>query len=404
MTRTIKLFLLLAGLMIDVWFADACVEWLNAPSDGKVFFGILGLVAACTLAVVIVATMVLTMFFAKPRATTPPPVRTKSPNGTVPAGGGGRSDTRDARGLTQQDIDATKNVDPGTGRAAAAVLLIAALVLPTAGCWTVIEPGHVGVVVHNTGSDRGVQDFPVTTGRVFYNPFQTSVLEYTTSVQTAQWTANLNEGNKGVNEEISFPSKEGVQFSADISFSHQLQANKVPAFYVKFRTDDIDVYTNGFLHNVARDAFTEITPAYSTEELYSTAIPEVLAKVRARINAAILPFGDTLIQLGFIGSPHPRDSAITKSISAKVQAAQLALTAENQVAIKKAEAQQAIAKAEGEAKANQVLSSSLTPALLQWRQLDIQEKSMLKWNGALPTMMTPEGALPFIQVPSPGKK
>jgi len=46
--------------------------------------------------------------------------------------------------------------------------------------------------------------------------------------------------------------------NGDISLSYQLTAEKVPAFYVKFRSDDLKAFTYGFLHNVARDAFNEI--------------------------------------------------------------------------------------------------------------------------------------------------
>jgi len=40
------------------------------------------------------------------------------------------------------------------------------------GCYKVVAPGHVGIVVKQSGSDRGVQDFPIQTGRVWYNPIQ----------------------------------------------------------------------------------------------------------------------------------------------------------------------------------------------------------------------------------------
>jgi hypothetical protein len=34
------------------------------------------------------------------------------------------------------------------------------------GGYKVVAPGHVGIVVKQSGSDRGVQDFPIQTGRV----------------------------------------------------------------------------------------------------------------------------------------------------------------------------------------------------------------------------------------------
>src|ERR1022692_2522544 len=37
-------------------------------------------------------------------------------------------------------------------------------------CYKIVAPGHVGIVVKQSGSDRGVQNFPMQSGRVWYNP------------------------------------------------------------------------------------------------------------------------------------------------------------------------------------------------------------------------------------------
>lgn len=84
------------------------------------------------------------------------------------------------------------------GNISAAKIVVVLAVLSsalTSGC-TRIGPGHVGIEVDMAGSQRGVQDFALKTGWVFYNPVGTSVMEYPTFVQTAKWTKNLNEGNQ----------------------------------------------------------------------------------------------------------------------------------------------------------------------------------------------------------------
>ena len=40
------------------------------------------------------------------------------------------------------------------------------------GCAKTIPPGHVGIVVNQYGSQKGVADFPLKTGRVWYNPVE----------------------------------------------------------------------------------------------------------------------------------------------------------------------------------------------------------------------------------------
>lgn len=250
-------------------------------------------------------------------------------------------------------------------------LFSAVMLLFIAACGTTVEPGHVGIKVNRFGGNRGVQDMPLVTGFVWYNPFSTHVFEYPTFVQTAVWTKSENEGNP-TNEEITFNSKEGLVISADVSLSYQLDGTKAPHFYVQFRSDDINRFTHGFLRNVARDAFNEEAATYSVEELYSSRKEEFLSKVRGRINGAVGPIGIQLEQLGFIGAPRLPEN-VRQALNNKIQAIQDAQRAINKLQQTQAEAQQTIARARGESEANRLLTASLTSNLLQWRGYDIQQ-------------------------------
>ena len=195
------------------------------------------------------------------------------------------------------------------------LLLTGVALIAAAGC-TRVEPGNVGVKVNYMGDDRGVQDRPAVTGLVFYNPLSQKVFEYPTYVQTAVWTKDANEGSPG-NEEITFNTKEGMAIQADISLSYQLDANKVPAFYVKFRNDDLRAFTHGYLRNVARDAFNEAASHYTAEEIYASKKEELRVKVQDRINREVEAYGVKLTQFGFIGALR---SEIANAMSAKARA------------------------------------------------------------------------------------
>lgn len=290
--------------------------------------------------------------------------------------------------------------------------LILVLMLPLlSGCTgcTVVNPGYVGIKVNMLGSDRGVQDIPIVTGWVFYNPFSQRVYEYPTFVQTAAWTRDVNEGSPR-NEEISFNSKEGLIITADVSLSYQLLPDKVPHFYVKFRSDDLNSFTHGFLRNVARDAFNEIAGTYAVEDIYGPKKEEFVTKVRERVNQQVADIGVALQQFGFIGAPRP-PQAVIEAINSKITATQNAMRAENELRQTQAEAQKsvaraegeakaAVARAEGEAKANEVLAQSITPSLLQWRQLQITEQAVARWNGVRPMVEGQGGGL-LLQIPVP---
>jgi len=259
--------------------------------------------------------------------------------------------------------------------------ILLAVVICFTGC-TRIEPGYVGIKVVYGGGDRGVQDFPLVTGWVFYMPGFSTIYEYPTFVQTATWTASLNEGDPS-NEEISFNTKEGLVVSGDISLAYQLVPESVPKFYVKFRSDKLKTFTHGFLRNIARDAFNEVGSKYLVEDIYGAKKENFLKEVKASVNQQVTPYGITIEQFGFIGALRI-PAAVKGALDAKIQATQDAIKAENQVRQAKAEAQKVIATAEGAAKANSLLNKSITPTLIEGERLQIARLTIEKWNGQRP--------------------
>ncbi len=250
-------------------------------------------------------------------------------------------------------------------------------------------------MVNLSGGQRGVSDYEWTTGRVYYNPINTEIVEYPTFVQTAKWTRSPHEGDNpesgvGANEEISFNSFEGMSITADISLSYHLLPEKIPAFYVKFRSDDIKAFTHGYLRNQARDAFNETGGSYHVEEIMGSKKEELLKKVREKLSKNVEDIGVIVDQLGFIESPRPPQSVID-SINAKVQAQQIALQKTNEVMQAEADAKKAEANAEGQAESNKILTNSLTPQLIEWQKIQIEyaklavnDRWIARWNGQVP--------------------
>lgn len=284
-------------------------------------------------------------------------------------------------------------------------MFVILLLLTVSGCGTRIEPGHVGVLVHLYGGDKGVDFEPVPVGMVWYNPGTSVVYQYPTFVQTAIWTKSPDEGRNGVNEEMTFNTKEGMLVSADISLSYHLEASKVPAFFGKFRSDQLSTFTHGFLRNIARDAFNDIAPTYSVEQIYGEKKEEMRRAVQARIQEQVVDYGVTLEQFGYVGGlrlPQP----VVDSLNAKIQATQNAMRVQNEVAQTQAEAQKAVAVAKGaaearlalanaEATANKTIAASITPELVQYMTVQ-------RWNGARPQVEGATGGV-LLQLPTSGK-
>lgn len=228
-----------------------------------------------------------------------------------------------------------------------------------------------------------------------------SVFSYPTSVQRAIWTESANEGKKdkdgkSPNEEISYNSKDELVFTGDFTVSYELTAGKVPAFYVRFRNDDIDSFTHGFFRDQVRDSLNEVAVSYTADELYGEKKSEFLDKAKARIIARVEPFGVNVIALGYASSPRP-PKQVADAINNKISAIQRATQTENEIRQTEAEAKKKVAEAEGIAKANETISRSINPQLILWRQMDIQQQGVGKWNGSLPTY-NGGGVLPFLQI------
>jgi regulator of protease activity HflC (stomatin/prohibitin superfamily) len=283
--------------------------------------------------------------------------------------------------------------------------LLALVALGINGCGSTIPPGHVGIVVDKYGSQKGVQDLPVKTGWVGVNPFTEYVIEYPVFVQTVQWTASKTEGNP-YDESITFTADKGVVINADIALSYKLNGDAVPAFYTKYRVSNINDFTYGYMRNVARDAFNEVGGHYPVEDIVGNN-EQFITVVRKRLTESLSADGVEITQLGFISNPRPPE-AITHQINSSQQAKYLAQQKVNEVQQATADGQKRVAYAKAEVEANELLSKSITPQLLELRklelqrqQIDVTDRAVARWNGQYPTTMLGGGGQTLFNIPAP---
>jgi regulator of protease activity HflC (stomatin/prohibitin superfamily) len=279
----------------------------------------------------------------------------------------------------------------------ASLMIVMGLASFLVGCNTWVEPGYVGIKVTATGSQRGVNDYPLQTGRVWYNPYNENVLVFPTFTKNVVWTHNVNEG-KPINEEITFTNKDKFPIAVDVNLSYNVVREKVPSFYVKFRTDNLDDFTHGYMHNVARDAFNEVGGHYGIDEIMGDN-GKFLAEVKSHLADHLAPLGVEIGQFGIIGAPRP-PADVAAAITASARATQLATQIQNELAQTTAEAMKQVAQAEGAAKArlaeaeaeassNRKIAESISPTLVEYMKVQ-------KWDGKLPTVSG--GGTPLINI------
>lgn len=277
------------------------------------------------------------------------------------------------------------------------IVSLSVFVLTFVGCTTHVEPGHVGVRIVSCGSDVGVD--PVALGVGYHSTgVCTTIVEYPTFMQAAVWTHNLHEGHP-VDESITFTNADQMSIAADISLAYTLDPKLVPAFYSRFKADNLDVFTHGFLRNIAREKFDEAAGKYKIESIMGNN-SDFLKEVRTNLQNEVFAYGINISQFGFIGAPRPPESII-KAINLKLEATQRSIQVENELRESQAQAKKSVAKAEGEALAeiakakgdaeskklaadaeayaNQKIASSLSSVLVEYRKVS-------KWDGKLPTV------------------
>ena len=277
-------------------------------------------------------------------------------------------------------------------------IILVLCVLTVYGC-DAIEPGHVGIRVSMYGSHSGVQELAVRTGAVFYNRFTERIYEFPTFMQNAVWTKDVNEGSP-TDESITFNSSEGAVVNVDVAISYQIEATKVPALFVELR-QDADYITHTYMRSKARDAINRIASDMKVTEIFGIGKQQLLLDAKEELDRELKTKGFVIDMIAFVGEMRV-DPEVMKSINLTISASQKAIEAQNKVVQSKAEADQQIEEARGEAegitlvaeakaKANKILTESLSSELLQYEALQ-------NWNGVLP-QVTGE-AIPFIQLPA----
>jgi regulator of protease activity HflC (stomatin/prohibitin superfamily) len=261
-----------------------------------------------------------------------------------------------------------------------------------------VDAGHVGIRVKLAGSDRGVQDMPVVTGWVVYNPVTEQIVLFPTSVQNIVWTASPHEG-KPIDESITFSSSEGVNISADIGLSFHIEPTLAPKLYGRFRQNDLELLADGYMRNTVREAFNDVASRIPVQEIYGAGKSKMLAEVNGKCRDMFGKDGIVIDQLTINGALRLPQN-VADAINRAMEATQNALQSHNRVAQVEAEAQQAITQAHGqaeaarqkaqgdadalliraraEAQANEIIRLSMSGPVLQYRALE-------RRNGQLPT-------------------
>jgi regulator of protease activity HflC (stomatin/prohibitin superfamily) len=233
-----------------------------------------------------------------------------------------------------------------------------------------VDSGHVAILVENVGDNRGMSKVEYKRGWVMYNNFTQRYYEFPVFQQHIDYEENV------------VITKGGFQATIKPSFNYSLNPTTVDQMFQNLRVD-IKQVEQGWLKNAIISSVNDVANLFTVDSIFNH---------RAEFEAAIITESNkrvgkwfTVSQLRTNIAPPP---AITKSIEEKTQAVQEAQAAIQRTLVANAEAQEKIARAKGdsakavisaagEAMANKLRQSTLTPML-------IQQQFINKWDGKLP--------------------
>jgi regulator of protease activity HflC (stomatin/prohibitin superfamily) len=242
--------------------------------------------------------------------------------------------------------------------------------------WTIVRPGTVGVVVDLFGSSKGVEDKELSVGMHWIAPWK-SVYRFPTFEQNDTWQGN---------ECFSFQTAEGLACDAEVGITYHLKPEYIPKVFSKYRRGMYEI-THIFLRNYIRDAINNAASKLTCEQLYSDGKEKFFRDVEVHVREDVKPIGIEISRIYLIGRIHFPQNVIN-ALNSKIEATQRAQQRENELRESQAEAEKHIAKVKGEAscltiaseaqaKANELLSQSITSEILAKMAID-------KWDGKLP--------------------
>jgi regulator of protease activity HflC (stomatin/prohibitin superfamily) len=269
--------------------------------------------------------------------------------------------------------------------------LIISLIAFGFGC-SKVPAGYVGVKVYLLGTNKGVDSEVLGVGR-YLLWFNEELFIYPTYQINYVFTKDSTEGSPD-NEEFTFQTGEGLTCGVDLGISLHFDKNKVSKMFQQYRKGP-DEIRGVVVRNAIRDALNKVSSTMPIESVYGERKAELFEKVQSIVSTQLDPSGIIIDKISIVGSirlPEP----IQIALNSKVAATQHSLKVENELRSARAEAQKTVAKAEGEAKANEVVANSVNDKIITWKRLQNESKAIDKWNGELSQVSG--GGTPFVNI------
>ncbi len=309
------------------------------------------------------------------------------------------------------------------------VLVVIGFAFATFKPFTIINSGEVGIKV-NTGK---FEQTPLHAGLHFFIPVLQKIIPVNTRIRLITYsdlkTGAIGDSYRGFegglrrNPAIPVLDKRGLTVNIDIAVQYRLKAESAPATIEKWGSSWEEKIINSKVREVVRDVIGQYT-AEQLPEMRNEIAKAIEVKVKESVDRLpSQPVILTSVELRTINLPTKIKNQIERVQIAKQevtiaeqQKEKAKQEAQKKAEIAKGEAEKNRIEAQGEAdkirieaeeqaKANSLISQSLTSELLQLEQIKTQAKfnEALKVNKNAQIFLTPGGAVPNIWVDTKGQ-
>jgi regulator of protease activity HflC (stomatin/prohibitin superfamily) len=261
------------------------------------------------------------------------------------------------------------------------------------GCYlTTVESTDTGV----EKSWGEVQKSPVAPGLAINTMIGTDLIPMRTANKVANFTGGADKEDSASelnNPAIVVLTEQKLPVPLDLSVMYQLKKESAPTMLATFGPDT--VWDNMLITKEVRSSVRDAIGSVSLDK-FNTQRDDFEKRITTLLNDKLAKYGVVVTNVAIRGVGIPQ--SIQDAVLAKETERENAEKAKYAVARAIEEAKIEVAKAEGIAKANQVVSASLTQQLVQYKQLDIQKIQAEKWNGAMPTTILGSNTTPLINL------
>lgn len=267
-------------------------------------------------------------------------------------------------------MEDTRGISPG--KLFAMIVLGILIIWGVFGSWTIIHPGYVGVPV----LWGQVQKQTFTPGAHFKIPYAESVIGINTQVQKEQVPA-------------SAASKDLQTVNSTVAINYHVDPNMAGTLYQNVGLG----YANTVIAPAIQEAIKSTTAQYDAQQLI-TDRQQVSNEAQTNLSKVLRPYGIVVNALNIVNFDFSKQ--FDNAVEAKNVALQQAEQAKYTLQQKEVEAQQTVVTAKAAAEAQALQDKTLTPELVQLKQLEVEQEAIAKWNGQLPTYSG--GATPFLNI------